>query len=459
MTNRKRNDKASTTDKASTSKQPTSLDHTHKEGSYNSDSNEDDAYDPLITRSSSFSKKRRNRRGSGKNDWAIPFDLRDLTCPSARNEIITTASKFAGTAISRSGRYIRPSWRDVLQNYIPSRRTCLFFGCIFIVVVVSGLQVIPMMNHEETRDYNSGYGRHDFSSLESVAGMSLTAVEHWCLLVDDHNCGCINPLKPLRKTEPWWNTAVNFNLELTENVTSDLDVVLLGDSIIEQLNGREMGVQKDALNGIKHEFNGLFRKENGGTVDGLALGIAGDITTNLLYRIQNGEIPKSLNPKVWWLLIGTNDLGQKECSEEIIFIGIVRIVEEILRRKPDSTVVINGILPRTDRHDGYLVSPSGADYSSNSSSSNGSQFDYWPYILTINDELQEYSETHDNVIYVDSSDLFLVQLQNNMFVREDKQLVKELMGDFLHPTTLGTKIWVKSIVDRTLSLTNSSAKP
>jgi len=453
MTNRKRNDKPSTTDKTGgTSKHPASLVHTNNEESYNSDSNDEDAHDPLISHRSTKFKKRRSR----KNDWAIPFDLRDLTCPSARNEIITTASKFAGTRSSRSGMYIRPSWRDVVQNYIPSRRTFLFFGCIFIVVVVSGLQVIPMMNHEGTRDYAFGYLRDDFSSLESVAGMSLAEAD-WCLLVDDHNCECINPLKPICGNDSWWSKSMESNLELIANVTSDLDIVLLGDSIVESFNGRARGVQNDHLKEVKHVFNTLFRKDNGGMVDGLALGITSDISSNLLYRIQNGEMPKSLNPKVWWLLIGTNDLATMECSEEIITIGIVRVVEEILRRKPDSVVVINGILPRTNRMDGYLVPPPGEEYSYNLSKSETLQFDFWPSIQDINDELKEYSKRRDNVKYVDSSHLFLVQLGNDMFKREDKQLTKELMVDFIHPSALGSKIWGKFIVDFTLNLTDSSS--
>lgn len=44
--------------------------------------------------------------------------------------------------------------------------------------------------------------------------------------------------------------------------------------------------------------------DSGGDYDGLALGIAGDKSPNLLWRLQHGEMPKNLKSKVFWLLIG-----------------------------------------------------------------------------------------------------------------------------------------------------------
>jgi len=77
----------------------------------------------------------------------------------------------------------------------------------------------------------------------------------------------------------------------------------------------------------------------------LPLGIAGDTTSNVLWRIQNGEMPDYLNPKIWWLVLGTNDLAMKQCSEEVVLMGILRIIEEILEQKPDAKIVVNSILP------------------------------------------------------------------------------------------------------------------
>ena len=56
-------------------------------------------------------------------------------------------------------------------------------------------------------------------------------------------------------------------------------------------------------------------------------------------------MPYDFNPKVWWIVLGMNDLIRMQCSEEIVVIGILRVVEEIRLRKPDAKIVINSLLP------------------------------------------------------------------------------------------------------------------
>ena len=59
-------------------------------------------------------------------------------------------------------------------------------------------------------------------------------------------------------------------------------------------------------------------------------------------------MPYDFNPKVWWLVLGMNDLTRMQCSEEIVVLGILRVVEEIRLRKPDAKIVINSLLPMID---------------------------------------------------------------------------------------------------------------
>jgi hypothetical protein len=59
-------------------------------------------------------------------------------------------------------------------------------------------------------------------------------------------------------------------------------------------------------------------------------------------------MPYDFNPKVWWLVLGMNDLTRMQCSEEIVVLGILRVVEEIMLRKPDALIVINSLLPMLD---------------------------------------------------------------------------------------------------------------
>ena len=115
---------------------------------------------------------------------------------------------------------------------------------------------------------------------------------------------------------------------------------------------------------------------------------------DLLWRIQNGEMPQSLNPSVFWLLIGTNDLGWAYCSPETTLVGILRVVEELKAKKPGSHIVINGLLPRSfDTKHGYVMKKKrrGIKHSSKNPPS------LWKDIQAINKQLEEYANLHDNV--------------------------------------------------------------
>jgi lysophospholipase L1-like esterase len=143
-------------------------------------------------------------------------------------------------------------------------------------------------------------------------------------------------------------------------------------------------------------------------------------------------------PRIFWVLIGTNDLGSG-CRPEVVLVGILRIIEELLLRQPTSTIFIHGILPRsTFSENGYLLY-------------NGS---YWRAIEAINEQLEAYSKQRSRrVHYFDARDLFLVQ--PNASQGEDEsvwQIDKKLMPDFLHPSSTGYQRWGEVIVERIESL-------
>ncbi len=75
---------------------------------------------------------------------------------------------------------------------------------------------------------------------------------------------------------------------------------------------------------------------------------------------MNGEMPSAFNPKIWWLEVGLNDLGRSECSEEVVVLGVLRVVEEILDKKKDAIIVINSLFPLADLRGG--VRPGESDY-------------------------------------------------------------------------------------------------
>ena len=55
-----------------------------------------------------------------------------------------------------------------------------------------------------------------------------------------------------------------------------------------------------------------------------------------------------------------NDLGRMQCSEEVVVLGILRIVEEILSKRKHAHVVINSLLPMPNLRGGET--PTATDY-------------------------------------------------------------------------------------------------
>ena len=66
-------------------------------------------------------------------------------------------------------------------------------------------------------------------------------------------------------------------------------------------------------------------------------------STNLLWRVRHGELPDKLQAKVFWILIGADDLALGMCSEDVVILGILRVAEEIAIKYPNAKVVIQGL--------------------------------------------------------------------------------------------------------------------
>jgi hypothetical protein len=69
---------------------------------------------------------------------------------------------------------------------------------------------------------------------------------------------------------------------------------------------------------------------------------------------MNGEMPATFDPKIWWIEMGMNDLGRAQCSEEVVVLGVLRVVEELLK-KPDAKIVINSLFPMADLRGSVLI--------------------------------------------------------------------------------------------------------
>lgn len=302
----------------------------------------------------------------------------------------------------------------------------------------------------------------DLSHVKKISDLSVDLIEAWCLEGDEHDtCGCSNPLIPEARTddERWEKVHVLNRNNFKFHKMEDLDVIFLGDSITEGWSGKFYNRNDQRVVGAPAVFESLFSKQHGGRYEATTQGISGDTTPNLLWRIQNGEIGShntnnkplgggnSLDEKlskhtpetaasadllVFWVLIGTNDLANTGCSAEMVLLGVVRIVEELRMRQPSALVVINGLLPRTSDHTGFLMQ------------ARGKTPVYWPVIQTINAELQRYAQERDQVEYFESQAFF----QNATAPDSQLRIERERMNDFLHPSAEGYRLWGAEIVKK-----------
>lgn len=46
-------------------------------------------------------------------------------------------------------------------------------------------------------------------------------------------------------------------------------------------------------------------------------------------------------------------MGRTRCSEEVVILGVLRVVEEILNKKPNANIVINSLLPMAEFRGGF----------------------------------------------------------------------------------------------------------
>jgi lysophospholipase L1-like esterase len=104
------------------------------------------------------------------------------------------------------------------------------------------------------------------------------------------------------------------------------DVIFLGDSITHGWEGQKAW----------QEHFGAFKPVN--------LGIGGDQTGHVLWRITDGHELDNLSPKAAVIMIGTNNTGGHSAPQ--IAGGIKAIVEELKRRKPDIKILVLGVFPR-----------------------------------------------------------------------------------------------------------------
>ena len=116
------------------------------------------------------------------------------------------------------------------------------------------------------------------SNIQSQFDLTQGKIDHWCLKGDDDSCRCEDPLVPTARGEfKTWTIAHAANKQILEEISSQqVDVAFVGESLVEEMDGRWMGRTKGAqLEVLAKMFGKKFSRDSSG-VQGVALGIAGD---------------------------------------------------------------------------------------------------------------------------------------------------------------------------------------
>lgn len=198
-------------------------------------------------------------------------------------------------------------------------------------------------------------------------------------------------IKPEPRDGGWMKRHESFNERVKKG---DVDLLLIGDSITQGWEGSGADVWK--------KFYGNRKAVN--------LGIGGDRTQHVLWRLDNGNIA-GIKPKLAVLMIGTNNSGTNT-SEEIAE-GIKAIVAKLNKELPETKVLVLAVFPRgADPNDTKRKVNEGAN------------------------AIIAKTEMGMNDYYLDIGPKFL---------GEGGTLSKEIMPDLLHLSPQGYKIWAESI--------------
>jgi len=143
----------------------------------------------------------------------------------------------------------------------------------------------------------------------------------------------------------------------------------------------------------------------------LNLGIGGDQTQHVLWRLDHGEVD-GLAPKLVVLLIGTNNLGGGHSPEEAAA-GVAAVVASLRRRLPASPVLLLGVFPRDRQPDDPLRQA----------------------VWALNERIARLGDGKD-VHYLDIGSAFL---------RRDGVLPARVMPDYLHLSPSAYQTWADAM--------------
>jgi len=143
----------------------------------------------------------------------------------------------------------------------------------------------------------------------------------------------------------------------------------------------------------------------------LSLGVSGDQTQHLLWRLANGEVDQ-LRPELLVLLIGVNNVGYGGWSEADTAAGVKAVLSDLRRRLPETKIIHLAIFPAGASKDD----------------------EFRKKIQRTNELLQDIQIPE--VIFRDIG---------SAFMDADGGISSHVMYDYLHPTSEGYRRWAAAL--------------
>jgi beta-glucosidase len=177
-------------------------------------------------------------------------------------------------------------------------------------------------------------------------------------------------------------------------------LVFIGDSITDAWRGGDQ--------------NKIY-KERWGRYNPLNLGISGDKTEHVLWRLEHGELDGlEHGTELIVMMIGTNNLGNSpRATPQDTAKGVECLVKTIRQKLPEAKLLLLAVFPRGMAADDPFRAQ----------------------IKTVNDTISKLADGK-NVRFLDIGKEFL---------SDDGTLPKDVMPDSLHPNAKGYQIWADAI--------------
>ncbi len=204
----------------------------------------------------------------------------------------------------------------------------------------------------------------------------------------------------------------------------DPETVLIGDSITHFWGGPPdtPNFKPRGEKSFKETFESIEVRDDkfvkSTPVAVLNLGFGWDRTQNVLWRLDHGELDG--RDPTWAIVnIGTNNFaGTKNARDntpEEIAEGVRQVLLRVRAKTPETKIILMGVFPRGEKPSEPIRAK----------------------ITELNKLLAKFGETK-GITFLDIT---------SKLTNPDGTISREIMGDFLHPTEAGYKIWGDSVME------------